>query len=173
MAPLIAFLTALNLRNYRSNRPSMGESSTKFKCKAIPVEGMVKQLPCIPMGCSACCRETTMPLTEAEAKRLSRRTGMALETFTWENNGILTLLNDEKTRACVFLLTASSDTNAEGICSVYEVRPEGCRKYPIVLNSNDDAILDEGCPHRQDFPEPSESDAIELLNLEERLLRKQ
>jgi len=134
---------------------------------------MVTQLPCIPMGCSACCRETTMPLTEAEAKRLSRRTGMALETFTWENNGILTLLNDEKTRACVFLLTASSDTNAEGICSVYEVRPEGCRKYPIVLNSNDDAILDEGCPHRQDFPQPTESDAIELLNLEERLLRKQ
>ena len=54
-----------------------------------------------------------------------------------------------------------------------EVRPEGCRKYPIVLDSNDDAILDEGCPHRQDFPEPTESDAIELLNLEERLLRKQ
>ncbi len=133
---------------------------------------MVKQLPCIPTGCSACCRETTMPVTEAEAKRLSRRTGMALEAFTWENNGVLTLLNDEKTRACVFLLTASADLHAEGICSVYEVRPEGCRKYPIVLNSNDDAILDEGCPHRADFPSPSESDAIELLNLEERLLRK-
>ena len=93
---------------------------------------MVKQLPCIPTGCSACCRETTMPVTEAEAKRLSRRTGMALEAFTWENNGVLTLLNDEKTRACVFLLTASADVHAEGICSVYEVRPEGCRKYPIV-----------------------------------------
>tara|TARA_B100000513_G_C11806048_1_gene153752 strand:+ start:137 stop:481 length:345 start_codon:yes stop_codon:yes gene_type:complete len=114
-----------------------------------------------------------MPVTEAEAKRLSRRTGMQLDSFTWENNGILTLLNDEKTRACVFLLTASSDVNAEGVCSVYEVRPEGCRKYPIVLNPKDEAMLDEGCPHREHFPEPSESDAIELLNLEERLLRKQ
>ena len=114
-----------------------------------------------------------MPVTEAEAKRLSRRTGMQLDSFTWENNGILTLLNDEKTRACVFLLTASSDVNAGGVCSVYEVRPEGCRKYPIVLNPKDEAILDEGCPHRENFPEPSESDAIELLNLEERLLRKQ
>ena len=65
---------------------------------------MVKQLPCVPMGCSACCRETTMPLTISEAKRLSRRTGMAVETFTWEHNGVLTLLNDETTRACVFLL---------------------------------------------------------------------
>ena len=111
-----------------------------------------------------------MPVTEAEAKRLSRRTGMQLDSFTWENNGILTLLNDEKTRACVFLLTASSDVSAEGVCSVYEVRPEGCRKYPIVLNPKDEAILDEGCPHREHFPEPSDSDAIELLNLEERLL---
>ena len=144
-----------------------------FKWEAVPVEGMVTQLPCIPTGCSACCRETTMPVTEAEAKRLSRRTGMQLDSFTWENNGILTLLNDEKTRACVFLLTASSDVSAEGVCSVYEVRPEGCRKYPIVLNPIDEAILDEGCPHREHFPEPSDSDAIELLNLEERLLREQ
>ena len=81
---------------------------------------MVKQLPCVPMGCSACCRETTMPLTISEAKRLSRRTGMAVESFTWENKGVLTLLNDETTRACVFLLTTSSELSAEGICSVYE-----------------------------------------------------
>ena len=143
-----------------------------FKSEANAEACMVKQLPCVPMGCSACCRETTMPLTISEAKRLSRRTGMAVETFTWEHNGVLTLLNDETTRACVFLLTASSDPGAEGMCSVYGVRPEGCRKYPIVLNPKDEAILDDGCPHRSQFPEPSEDDAIALLNLEERLMRK-
>ena len=133
---------------------------------------MVKQLPCVPMGCSACCRETTMPLTISEAKRLSRRTGMTVETFTWEHNGVLTLLNDETTRACVFLLTSSSDPSAEGMCSVYEVRPRGCRTYPNVLNDQDQAILDEGCPHRSQFPEPTDEDAITLLNLEEQLLRE-
>ena len=172
MVQLSVILTVPNLRNCLSKRLLARNSSTRFKCRPILVANMVKQLPCIPTGCSACCRETTMPLTEAEAKRLSRRTGMALESFTWENNGILTLLNDEKTRACVFLLTLSPDVHAEGICSVYDVRPEGCRKYPVVLNSDDQAILDKGCPHRQEFPQPSESDAIELLNLEERLLRK-
>ena len=45
-----------------------------------------------------------MPVTEAEAKRLSRRTGMTLETFTWENNGVLTLLNDEKTPSSKYQL---------------------------------------------------------------------
>ena len=143
-----------------------------FKSESKSETSMVKQLPCVPMGCSACCRETTMPLTISEAKRLSRRTGMALESFTWENNGVLTLLNDETTRACVFLLTASLEPSAEGICSVYEVRPEGCRKYPIVLNPKDEAILDDGCPHRTQFSKPSEDDAIALLNLEERLMRK-
>ena len=134
---------------------------------------MARRLPCISRACSACCRETTMPVTKAEAALLSRRTGMPVESFTWNNKGILTLMNNDTTKACMFLLTDSADKFAEGICSVYEVRPEGCRKYPIVLNANDDAILDEGCPHRQDFPQPTESDAIELLNLEERLLRKQ
>ena len=134
---------------------------------------MARSLPCVPMGCSACCRETTMPLTKAEASLLSRRTGLAVEDFTWRNNGILTLLNDESTRACVFLLTSSSDVDAEGMCSVYEVRPKGCRTYPNVLNHKDEAILDEGCPHRARFPEPTEEDSIVLLNLEEQLLHEE
>ena len=37
---------------------------------------------------------------------------MATDAFTWKNNGVLTLLNDVTTRACVFLLTASADVNA-------------------------------------------------------------
>ena len=113
-----------------------------------------------------------MPLTKAEAALLSRRTGMDVDAFTWKNNGVLTLLNDETTRACVFLLTGSSDVNAEGMCSVYEVRPRGCKTYPNVLNDADEAILDEGCPHRSQFPEPTEEDAITLINLEEQLLRE-
>jgi Fe-S-cluster containining protein len=132
---------------------------------------MGRSLPCIPKSCSACCRETTMPLTKSEASRLVRRTGMKLEQFTWSNNGILTLLNNETTKACVFLLTNSSDKNAEGLCSVYDIRPKGCSTYPFVLNQKDEAILDVGCPHRDSFTEPTEEDAVTLLNLEERLMR--
>ncbi|MDA0648559.1 MAG: YkgJ family cysteine cluster protein [archaeon] len=132
---------------------------------------MGRSLPCIPMGCSACCRETTMPLTKAEAAKLARRTGMAVDTFSYANDsGILTLLNDETTRACVFLLTDSAETTAEGVCSVYDARPKGCQTYPYVLAEDDTAILDEGCPHREQFPPPSDDDAATLLNLEERIL---
>jgi len=132
---------------------------------------MGRSLPCIPMGCSACCRETTMPLTKAEAAKLARRTGMAVDKFSYSNDlGILTLLNDETTRACVFLLTDSAETTAEGVCSVYDARPKGCQTYPYVLSEDDTAILDEGCPHKDQFPPPSDDDAATLLNLEERIL---
>ena len=134
---------------------------------------MAKRLPCLEKGCSACCRETTMPITKTEAALLSRRTGMKLEQFTWDNKGVLTLLNDENTKACVFLMTDSSEKFAEGICSVYDIRPKGCTLYPIVLNNQDLAIIDDGCPYGDDFPKPTSEDNISLLNLEERLLQGQ
>jgi ssRNA-specific RNase YbeY (16S rRNA maturation enzyme) len=45
----------------------------------------------------------------------------------------------------------------------------GCTTYPIVLNEENKAILDELCLHLYGFDEPEEEDAIRLLNLEERL----
>ena len=114
-----------------------------------------------------------MPITKDEAARLSRRCGLPKEDFCFENEqGILTLLNNESTRACVFLLTNTDDPSGEGMCSVYEIRPKGCTTYPIVLNQRDEAILDEGCPYRSEFEQPDDDDAMVLLNLEEELLRE-
>ena len=132
---------------------------------------MARRLPCITRSCSACCRETTMPVTKAEAALLSRRTGMKVEDFTWSNKGILTLMNSDITKACMFLLTDSDEKYAEGICSVYDIRPKGCQMYPTVLDKHDMAIIDDGCPYGKEFPEPSEEDSITLLNLEEKLMR--
>ena len=113
-----------------------------------------------------------MPITKAEASRLARRTGMKQDDFSVQNDGVLTLLNNADTRACVFLLTDSPHLDAEGICSVYEIRPKGCQTYPYVLNDSDAAVLDEGCPHRSQFPPPPEGMDFTLLNLEERILRE-
>lgn len=113
-----------------------------------------------------------MPITKAEAARLARRTGMKQSDFAVVNNGALTLLNNAETRACVFLLTDSADVNAEGLCSVYEIRPKGCQTYPYVLNEQDKAVLDAGCPHREQFPQPPDGTDAILLNLEERIVRE-
>ena len=92
--------------------------------------------------------------------------------FRCEQQRRLDALNNATTRACVFLLTDSVDINAEGLCSVYEIRPKGCQTYPYVLNANDAAVLDDGCPHRDRFPEPPEGTDMVLLNLEERIVRE-
>ncbi len=43
-----------------------------------------------------------MPITQAEAARLQRRTGMAQDDFAVDNDGVLTLLNNAETRALRF-----------------------------------------------------------------------
>ena len=113
-----------------------------------------------------------MPITRAEAARLARRTGMSVDDFSVDNDGVLTLLNSAQTRACVFLLTDTADLNGEGMCSVYDIRPKGCQTYPYVLNDRDEAVLDEGCPHRAAFDAPEDGVATTLLNLEERIVQE-
>lgn len=113
-----------------------------------------------------------MPITKAEAARLARRTGIAQDDFSVQNDGALTLLNNADTRACVFLLTNSSNLDAEGVCSVYEIRPKGCQTYPYVLDANDRAVLDGACVHRTRFPSPPDGIETVLLNLEERIVRE-
>lgn len=97
---------------------------------------------------------------------------MNQDDFSVVNDGVLTLLNKAETRACVFLLTDTADMNGEGMCSVYDIRPKGCQTYPYVLNEEDKAVVDEGCPHRESFDTPTGETATTLLNLEERILQE-
>ena len=126
--------------------------------------------PCVEKGCSMCCRETVMPITATEASRLSRRTGLSEEQFSVkDDSGIRRLLNNQDTKACVFLATSSDLPTAPGICTVYDVRPLGCRTYPVILDEKDLAVLDDLCPHTSEFDEPTEDDALRLLNFESKL----
>jgi Fe-S-cluster containining protein len=115
--------------------------------------------PCARHGCSACCHDTEMPLTEEDAARLEAL-GHARADFSRVEGGVLTLRTDP-TRAteagapCFFL--------EGGRCSVYADRPTGCRIYPFVLNEQRRMVRDEDCPHRAEFkPDPA---------LQRRLLR--
>lgn len=113
-----------------------------------------------------------MAITGVEASRLSRRTGMDEENFcNKDESGIRRLLNNQLTKACVFLATESDLPTAAGMCSVYDSRPLGCRTYPIVLDSEDSAILDDKCPYNDHFEEPDDDDVHRLLILESKLKR--
>jgi len=111
-----------------------------------------------------------MPITQAESSRLSRRTGLKVDDFSFVQDGVRMLLNDATTRACVFLITSSSDMKGEGMCSVYEIRPKGCQTYPYVLNENDEVEIDRDCRFRDEFDAPPETMQATLLNLEEKIV---
>jgi len=82
-----------------------------------------------------------MELTEGDIRRL-KESGRS--DFFHEDNGGYRLRNIDG--RCVFL-------DEEGKCSVYSRRPAGCRLYPMVMDlSNWNAVMDEDCPHRKDFP---------------------
>ena len=129
---------------------------------SIPVKGA---MPCIERGCSACCHDIEMLLTEDDLRRLSReRPGE--EFWFVADDGYLQL----KTRAgpaakggqgrpCWFL-------SPDGTCSVHASRPEGCRLYPAVWSDDLRAAeLDQDyCPHTDGFLLPAATnDAVRRL----------
>ncbi len=103
-----------------------------------------------------------MPLSPIDTLRIATNTGQHPNQFSKDEDGIRILLNNPETSACVFLDTDSSDPQASGLCSIYDNRPTGCRTYPLILNSEDEAFLDPLCPHRDEFPEVP-STLLEML----------
>jgi len=95
-----------------------------------------------------------MPLTKKDVVRI-RKKGYKTDEFTYEKDGELHLRN--RMKKCFFL--------KEGRCSIYEDRPEGCRIYPLIYDSDSRKfITDELCPHRSEFKvEEGDKDRLKSL----------
>ena len=97
--------------------------------------------PCVSYRCVQCCLATEMPLSIRDVENI-RRLGFKVDDFVIRTDGWLQLRNYD--RRCIF-------NNGER-CLIYENRPEGCRLYPVIYDDDAKcAVLDEGCPHRNDF----------------------
>lgn len=97
--------------------------------------------PCRLHDCHFCCIDSKMTLTEADVSVLE---SAGYSDFVRLNSrGDLELKN--RCGRCVFL--------TEGGCGVYELRPEGCRLFPLILDMPSNRVVrDEYCPHWRDFP---------------------
>lgn len=92
-----------------------------------------------------------MPLTEADIARIESL-GHRRENFCeLDDESVPQLLNDGD--HCVFL-------GKNGLCSIYEHRPEGCRLYPLVWDRDAERVVrDDFCPWNRAFKIPKESEA--------------
>jgi len=94
------------------------------------------RLRCLEVGCSKCCYETEMPLSEKDIKRIEKL-GYRRDEFSVVVDGVRVLKNvDGK---CFFL--------KDDRCSIYEYRPLGCRFYPVIYDvDRRKAVVHDFCP---------------------------
>jgi uncharacterized protein len=117
--------------------------------------------PCQKKSCIKCCTNTEMPLSEQDIGRI-RSLGVPEQEFCLESPGNGWVLLRNVDGRCVF-------HDGSG-CEIYGDRPEGCRLYPIVFESERrEAILDDECPYRGEFL-ITEKDRRELSDLVTRIV---
>ena len=105
--------------------------------------------PCHAHQCHVCCLNTRMTLTEADVQRLE---GAGHRDFCVLNEDHVPQLYNVD-GSCIFL--------ANGRCSVYELRPEGCRLYPLILDLDIDRVVrDDFCPFADEFDFASGDDEL-------------
>lgn len=126
----------------------------------LPVLPAVGQSPCEANGCSQCCHDIEMLLTDADLVRLTAARP-ATDFWFQADDGFLQLRTRDGPPAkgspggkpCVFL-------GDDGRCTVWADRPEGCRLYPAIWDDGvRAAILDtDYCPHTDGFRLPRSMD---------------
>jgi Fe-S-cluster containining protein len=117
--------------------------------------------PCIDRDCHECCLDTEMPLSRRDVERLEGR-GHVPAGFTMIEDGFTFLANVDG--HCFFL-------DADGRCTEYGNRPEGCRLYPLVLDAEmTEFDMDHLCPHAGSVKAGS-TDETALLELLDRIAR--
>ncbi len=95
---------------------------------------------CRKHNCHLCCLETEMELTGSDIKRLEKK---GYKGFFRETETVRTLMN--RKGKCFFL-------GDDDLCSIYRIRPEGCRVYPLMMDLETyEGTLDELCPHAEEF----------------------
>lgn len=97
-------------------------------------------------GCGKCCQKTEMLLSEQDIRLIEENfSSITREEFTeLSEKGIYQLKN--KDNHCVFLDTTTK------LCKIYEIRPQGCRFYPIIYDNEENiCIYDEECPRVSQF----------------------
>ncbi len=116
-------------------------------------------IPCVSHNCVRCCRETRMPLSASDIRRIVKLGYKQRDFVTRAADGTYQLRN--VAGRCVFL----SETG----CRIYPNRPDGCRVYPLIWDEDcGRAVRDHLCPYADEFV-VKKADIVRLKRLLGRL----
>lgn len=93
-------------------------------------------------GCGNCCKDPLLPLTDADAKRISEHTGDKVEEFVrWvdrygidmddEPEGFVMLRQGKRVPVLRHTRGACHYLGEDNRCTIYKARPLGCRIFPF------------------------------------------
>jgi Fe-S-cluster containining protein len=119
-------------------------------------------------GCGNCCKEPLLPITDADVRRITRRTGdPASELVQWVDEDGIDM--DDEPEAFVMLRQgkrvmvlrhqngACRYLGKDDRCTIYTARPTGCRVYPFDADFTKGGKLKRlkivkatECPHEMD-----------------------
>ena len=92
--------------------------------------------------CGKCCIETEMLLSRKDIDRIEKNNPKRLKiaNFVRKTEEGLSQLKNIK-GYCIFFDSAAN------LCTIYDVRPQGCRFYPLIYDSDKkQCVFDEECP---------------------------
>lgn len=109
---------------------SISSSKFRFKVELCKVIELLENLDACKR-CAKCCKGTEMILTFSDIFRLKKfyKNFYIFDRFYRLKNV------DGK---CVFL--------ENNLCKVYNIRPIGCKAYPLIYNEEKGIIIDDECP---------------------------
>ena len=115
------------------------------------------QSPCVAHACTACCRDTNMPLSLADIERITALGHKLAEFSDSGDDGWMRLHNLDDHR-CFFL-------SEKGLCTIHDSKPEGCRLYPFILDQDTAEVFrDSFCPFNAQFdPAPTTKEKVREL----------
>lgn len=86
-----------------------------------------------------------MPLSYEDV-RLLEKTGFPREKFTRSDERGYVFLRNKRGHCFFYDMTKC-------LCSVYSIRPHGCRTYPVVCTDENTVLVDDLCPRRRTVSE--------------------
>lgn len=105
-------------------------------------------------GCvkaSVCCRETIVPITDADVRRIMKATGLPAEKIVrlyssadLDYDGCQSWIRFPYGKRVMGLKKRGNDCkflDQHGLCTVYEHRPITCRTYPYMVHFHDNGRL--------------------------------
>lgn len=91
-----------------------------------------------------------MLCTKKDIHRIVTKTSIPVNRFISLNNDGYRMLRNKRIGnkdQCYFL-------TQNGLCSIYDIRPEGCQFYPLIWDMTEHKlIVDDYCPHHGEFKE--------------------